>query len=248
MRIALCLSGGLRNFKDTYYSFKEFLLDKHEVDVFFYGLENKEGKNQNESDLIQLYDPKSYVINTPDDYSQIPCPYDIKSSFYAFYNVLKCNGLKSEQEFIQGYKYDVVIRSRTDYFWFRELTNQELILAKDNILIPKEWAFKEVNDFARFDGLAIGNSNAMDIYSSLFFHIDEYCKGFKFHPESLCGYHLMTKNLSNVEIDRPVIFEYPSLRVEKYISPYKFTKYFEEPPIVNEDEFLRVVSMKRRYF
>jgi len=35
MKIALCLSGGLRNFKDTFYTFKYFLLKEYDVDVFF---------------------------------------------------------------------------------------------------------------------------------------------------------------------------------------------------------------------
>lgn len=34
MRIALCLSGGLRNFKDTAYSFKEHLLQNNNVEIF----------------------------------------------------------------------------------------------------------------------------------------------------------------------------------------------------------------------
>jgi len=35
MKIALCLSGGLRNFKDTQYSFQEYLLSTHDIDIFF---------------------------------------------------------------------------------------------------------------------------------------------------------------------------------------------------------------------
>ena len=63
MKIALCLSGGLRNFKDTHYSFKNFILDKYDTDVFFYGLENKEGVDVNKKDLLDLYNPKNYQIN-----------------------------------------------------------------------------------------------------------------------------------------------------------------------------------------
>lgn len=176
MKVALCLSGGLRNFKDTHYSFKHFLLDKYDVDVFFYGLENREGVEKNKEDLIELYKPKKFQINTTDFYDEIHCKYNIPSSFYGFYNVLKCNDLKSDYELENGFKYDIVIRSRTDYFWFRDLTDEEIVISKEKIVIPDEWSFKSVNYFARFDGFAIGSSSLMDQYCSLFDRIDEYCE------------------------------------------------------------------------
>ena len=248
MKIALCLSGGLRNFKDTYYSFKHFLLDEYEVDVFFYGLENKEGVEKNKEYLIDLYNPKKFQINSVDFYDKISCKYNIPSSFYGFYNVLKCNDLKSEYENENGFKYYIVIRSRTDYFWFRYLTDEEVNLSKSNIIIPEEWAFKDVNYFARFDGFAIGSSKLIDDYSDLFNRIDEYCNNILFHPESLCGYHLMINNIPNIENKRSVIFEYPSKRTEKYISPYTFIKYFEDYDIEDESEFLKYISNKRKTF
>lgn len=248
MKIALCLSGGLRNFKDTYYSFKHFLLDKYDTDVFFYGLENKEGVDRNLKDLIDLYKPKKYQINTTEFYNNINCKYNLPSSFYGFYNVLKCNNLKSEYENENEFKYDIVIRSRTDNFWFRYLTDEEVNLSKNNIIIPEDWAFKCVNNFARFDGFALGSSKLIDDYADLFNRIDEYCTKFIFHPESLCGYHLMINNIQNIENKRSVVFEYPSKRTEKYISPYTFIKYFEDVDIENEEEYLRYMSNKRKTF
>jgi len=131
---------------------------------------------------------------------------------------MKCNELKKQYEVENNIKYDIVIRSRTDYFWFRSFNKNELILAKDNILIPEEWAFKSVNSFAKSDVFAFGNNFLMDQYSQLFNYIDDYCKNFSYHPESLCGYHLMVKNIPVIETKRCVIFEYPSFRTEKYIS------------------------------
>jgi hypothetical protein len=69
-----------------------------------------------------------------------------------------------------------------------------------------------------------------------------------FHPESICGYHLKINNIPNIENERCVVFEYPSKRTEKYIHPYKHIKYFDEPDIYNEDDFLKTVSDKRRFF
>jgi hypothetical protein len=248
MKIALCLSGGLRNFKDTAYSFKNHLLDKHQVDVFFFGLENKDGSIQNQKDFIELYQPKKLQINTKDYYNNILCNYHLPTSYYGFYNVMKCNDLKKQYEQDNSFKYDIVIRSRTDFFWFRDLTTEELELSKDYVLTPSEWSFRSVHDFCRSDVFAIGNSELIDEYSELFNYIDEYCKIFTFHPESLCGYHLQDKKIPNLEVERCVVFEYPTKRGEKYIHPHKFSKTFEEPDIEDEGKFLLEISSQRKNF
>ena len=49
----------------------------------------------------------------------------------------------------------------------------------------------------------------MNIYADLYNHIDEYCQIFKFHPESLCGYHITKNKIQSIEIDKHFIFEYP---------------------------------------
>jgi hypothetical protein len=247
-KIALCLSGGLRNFKDTFYSFEHFLLRNHNIDVFFFGLENKEGIDKNTYDLIKLYNPKDLKINSEKYYNDIPCNFNLRSPYYAFYNIFKCNELKCSYENKYSFKYDYVIRARTDFFWFRHITENEFLIANDNILFPKEWAFKEINYFARSDIYAIGNSVMMDIYSNLFENIFEYNKELNFHPESYCGLHLLKNNISNIEIDRHVIFEYPSERIEKFIHPYKFIKYFSESDIFEEGEFIAEASNRRKNF
>lgn len=248
MKIALCLSGGLRNFKDTAYSFKYHLLDKFDVDVFFYGLENLEGSEQNQKDLIELYNPKKFQINKNNFYESIFCKYHLPTSFYGFYNVFKCNELKIHYENEHSFKYDIVIRSRTDCFWFRDLLDSELELSKECVLTPSEWSFRTVHDFCRSDVFAMGTSEMMDRYSDLFNYIDDYTRFFNFHPESLCGYHLQDKKIPNLESHRCIVFEYPTKRGEKYIHPYKYIKYFEEPNIEDEGHFIGEISNIRRRF
>ena len=259
MKIALCLSGGLRNFKDTYHSFKHFLLDNHDVDVFFYGLENKEGSIKNEKDLIELYNPKKFKINNNEFYDNIESNIFNKNqnkeanTYYSFFNVIKCIELKSEYEKENDLKYDIVIRSRTDHFWFRELTDYELNTSLEKIIIPIEWSFKEVNSFGRFDGFAIGSSKLMDEYSYLYNNIDDYYSKINpiLHGESMMGYHLMVNNIPNIELDRCIIFEYPSKSIEKFIHPYKFIKYFDnltEDDIVDFENYNRHNSNKRKNF
>ena len=42
------------------------------------------------------------------------------------------------------------MRHPLPHFWFRYLTDEEINLSKDNIIIPEEWAFKDVNYFGIF--------------------------------------------------------------------------------------------------
>lgn len=251
-RIALCISGALRNFKDTFYSFEEMILSRHDIDVFFYGAENCEGAEQNEKDLIALFKPKKYTINKSSFYNTTTFSHaSLRPSptlYYSFFNILKCNELKIQFEQENNFEYDLVIRCRADHFWFRPITTEEIELAKNYILFPWEWSFNCVSNFALCDMFAFGTSNRMNLYSTAYNHIDEYCKKIKYHPESIIGYHVHKNNIPFKEISRHVIYEYPSPRVEKYISPYKFTKYFDEPDIVDENEFLHVVSNKRKNF
>jgi hypothetical protein len=245
MKIALCLSGALRNFEDTFYSFKHFVLDRYSTDVFFYGACNKQGVELNTQILTKLYQPKKYVINTDAFYNSLAK----NNTSYMFYNILKCNDLKTSFENENNIKYDLVIRARPDCFWFRFLSDEEITLSKTGVLTPVEWSFRGVNDCARSDMFAIGSSDLMNRYSQIYNNIDEYSKThIGYHPESLCGYHMQQQNISNIEYKRCIVFEYPSQRVEKYIEPYKFIKYFDEPVIACESEFLACVTNLRKTF
>lgn len=249
MKIALCLSGGLRNFKDTHYSFEECLLQNNNVDVFFYGPENKEGIFQNEKDLNELFKPKKHVINNSAYYNTIERPSGVPDSFLGFYNILKCNDLKIQYELEHNFEYDVVIRSRTDYFWFRPLTDEEIEQSKSFVLLPEEWSFRSPNRFSLCDMFAIGSSNNMNIYSSLFNYMSEYIQEYGgYWSEGIMGLHFLKQNIPWKEIRRHTIYEYPCERIESYIHPYKFSKYFPVPDIAHFDEFTRVLSNKRREF
>jgi len=210
MRIALLLTGGLRNFEDTFSSFKHFLLDVNNIDVFFYGLENNKGREENIRIFEKLFNPKDYVINDQKYYDDIPVnPSYIKTSYFSFHNVFKCNQLKNEYARKHNINYDLIIRCRLDTFWFRSISFEELNLSKDNILTPMEWSFKEVNSFALSDIFCITSPELMDKYCELYNKIDYYCETIKFHPESLVGYHIMYNKLPHKEIGRHFIFEYP---------------------------------------
>lgn len=230
LKIALLLSGGVRNFKDTFSSFKHYVLDELNPDVFLYGVENNEGCDKNSEDFNELFKPKSTIINKKEFYDNIIKPqYNyIPSSYYSFYNVYQCNKLRIKYQEDNNFKYDLVIRCRLDTFWFRKIDDDELNIAKENILIPKEWCFKEVHQKALSDIFAIGNDELMTNYSNLFENLKLYCSEYNFHPETLTGIHLEKQNIRYYLINRHFEFFYPSKTLESlYVpKPHKFIEYF----------------------
>lgn len=258
MRIALCISGGLRNFKDTFFTFEDFILNRPErfpedtVDVFFYGVENNEGVEQNKTDLVNLYKPKLYQINPTAFYNHIPFNFVGPSGatvYNSFFNILQCNELKRQYEMLYNFKYDLVIRSRVDLFWYRDIEPEEVELAKSYVLTPAKWAFKEVHPDAESELFAIGSSELMDRYSTMFLHVHEYCKTLSFHAETLCGTHLKTHNIPYKAIKEHQAFEYPCQQLEYHIAPYKWKKYFEPPhPNMTNEQLAHYMCNKRRQF
>jgi hypothetical protein len=205
MKIALLITGSLRNIEDTYSSIKYHLLDKHDIDTFFYGVENCYGVDKNYQQLEELFSPKKCIVNTKLFYDSIKKT--TRSSSYSFYNVMMCNEIKNQYKEENNVNYDIVIRIRLDYFWFRGITDLEFELAKSNILTPIDWSFKSVNSFALSDIFCITNDVFIEKYSSVYNHIEEYQKYFTYHTESIMGFHI--KELPCIEIDKHFVFEYP---------------------------------------
>jgi hypothetical protein len=248
LKIALLLTGGMRNFKDTFNSFKYYVLDELNPDIFFFGVENNEGVIKNTEDFNNLFKPKSSIINNKHFYDNITKPqtYIIPSSYYSFYNVYHCNKLRIKYQEDNNFKYDLVIRCRLDTFWFRKIDAEELNIAKENIIIPKEWCFKEVHQKALSDIFAIGNDEMMTEYSNLFNHIQTYCMNNSFHPETLMGIHCDNFNLKYYLTNRHFDFFYPTKTLEDlYVpKPYKFIEYF---PIIGTGSLSEQCSYRKKY-
>jgi len=230
MKVALLLTGGLRNYKDTFSSFEHYILKDLNPDVFFYGVENVEGVEKNITDFDNLYNPKEAIINNKQFYNDLTVDINyIKSSYFSFFNVSECNKLRLKYQEENNFEYDIVIRCRLDTFWFRYITKDELLLAENNLVIPKEWCFKEVHEKSLSDIFTITNNSLMNQYSNIFYNIDSYCKEVKFHPETLMGLHIYKNNIPYHLGVRHFEFFYPSESLEnKHVpKPHKFIEYFD---------------------
>lgn len=217
IKVALILSGSVRNIEDTFKSMEYYLLNKFKnIDVFFYGCENVYGKDKNIEFLTEKFSPKKMVVNEKSFYSNFS---DINKSIIAFYNVMMCNELKKEYEVENGFKYDLVIRTRMDLFWMKDISDNEIELAlSGNILIPLKWAFRSglpwngPNPFGYSDFYAISNNELFNFYANAYKFLGDFTRLYPYHPESMLGYYL--KDSPVIEVDEHVTCEYPIIQRE----------------------------------
>ena len=203
MRVAICISGQLREFDETFPSLRRFILERFQCDVFV--------STWNDIGLaaVPTGDPQGILDRARELYK--PVKMDVESwstvrkgwgdlSFFEqrkrpdsnvegvlamWYKIARANQLKIEAERSGGFIYDVVIRSRSDVHYFE---SPEVDRTSRNYL--------HLGDHYGYGGLpdqfAFGRSSLMDLYADLFRHLAEYVKqGCPVHPETLLRWHML---------------------------------------------------------
>ncbi len=229
MKIAIVMSGMLRNFEHTFATTKKYILDDPDftqVDVFFAGYPGKAGMEYCEKKFVSLYNPRLYDLQAwgpkieeeinlktgVNDWTYNPTnskSMNIMSFWRCRYIANELRKKYSEQNNID---YDLVYNLRTDFFAFDTIDKTVKSNAKqDNaVYVPPDWDFKVVNPNAIGDPMAVGSSDAMDKYFSLYRFANEYRKqGCPIHPETLLGYHFKIQNIARLFCPRNVAVEYP---------------------------------------
>lgn len=176
MKIALCLSGRPRSYKEGYEYHKRNLFDHHEVDVFVHSWEDID--NDAFQFIDYTYDPKRIVLTScfnEDElkkYPDIHPDWPAKNVVHMLYSVFRSNHEKRMYELENGFTYDVVIRSRFDYALNRSLPLTEI--EKGKIYVPKDMVKGYIvpNGIICNDQFAFGDSSTMDLYSNTFWMID----------------------------------------------------------------------------
>jgi hypothetical protein len=225
MRVALLLSGQLRNVLFSYPSIKEKILNKFNPDVFV-STWNPEADwvvtqptatqhIQNHSTLdevIALYNPK-FILS--EDFNSDPIQRLVKNAWemdiytpmngesnpvsvmVMWYKIKSSLELMLHYERMQGFKYDLIIKGRFELTFHDDL---EINPDPSFISIPPGYDWRGgINDI-----LAYGGREPMQWYCSLYDHIRYYVMNNEilFHPETLMKHHLFN---SKFGINRPNI-------------------------------------------
>ncbi len=207
MKVAVCISGQMRSFEKCYSNIYENIIKPNNADVFIHTwydennlrIEGVDPKRHNiyyekgdDVKVIDLYKPKSYLIETPIYFRnpniKIPEKYieriktmrqnnikdeSIHHSYSMFYSIFKCNQIKEEYSYKNNIYYDCVIKIRFDI----RPTEPLLCLNYDMNYIY----YAEINqpDELISDWINMGSTEIMNIYSSTFLHL-EYLNNFKY--------------------------------------------------------------------
>ena len=198
-KIALCISGHMRNYKNCFYSLQKLFLDQNKCDIFIFtwNKDNHFLQQQNISDIsgqdvINTYQPKNIKI---EEWVELPVSNKVKQhntdNRYApgilgmYYSLYQANLLKQQYEETYNFKYDLVIRYRPDIILSSEFSIP-ITLNTDSVYVPLYGDFSGIND-----QLAYGSSHRMNQYSNVYNEIENLLgHGCHLNPE-----FLMKKNL-----------------------------------------------------
>ncbi len=216
MKIALCLSGQPRNYRDSFFYIYKHIIENNDVDVFFHTWFDKENRYMEKShmdrgncemlettieELLFLYKPKDYLVEKPRNFikpnllinekrlkgcmsqnahknwSDEECKaHVIKQHCSMFYSIFKANEMKENFANQHGIVYDFVVRLRFDCV---PLTPIKFELYDPNYLHYHDMGHPDeiISDWINF-----GSNRIMNIYSSIYLHL-EYLNTFQYYKK-----------------------------------------------------------------
>lgn len=195
MKVALCISGMMRNFDGVFPSTEKHLLSIYNPDVFIHTWDKDEANQLvNRKKIIELYKPKSIVLEPPKQFtpSEIMKKNNVdrrplNAMCSMFYKIKECNKLKSKWEISNNFVYDCVVRFRPD-----------IRLRADFVVGPLEpntITFPRYGDYGGLnDQFAWSDSHSIDIYSNLFDYLDTY--DIYVRPEFYMKHHMAVNNIT----------------------------------------------------
>tara|TARA_Y100001968_G_C19427486_1_gene755195 strand:+ start:86 stop:1000 length:915 start_codon:yes stop_codon:yes gene_type:complete len=265
MRLAIIISGMLRNFDHTIFATERFILNDDffkEKDIFFCGYSDHLELNEAITKFNKLYKPKKFQIEEWND--EIKTAIELKTSSdkwpgfqpsCSITNVMsawRCrylaNQFKIEYENANNFKYDLVYQLRTDFFCFDNIDHSLALKAskdKRSVYVPKDWDCKLVRKVAVGDIMAYGSSNAMNKYFSFYLYAKSYWQEKVIgHPETMLGTHFKKQKIKRKYCPRNVAREYPLTSPE---SNYLWSKWPREDILMklgNDSNYLLTPSYK----
>lgn len=216
MKIAVCLSGHMRKFNATFATLNVNLLQRYDCDTFIHTWD-KMGYGSNYKMDATLDDTSRYFNQIETEYKPKKIVVE-ESSFvedlkeqgnrYAphlknepkhvghmasmFYKIFACNELRKSYQLETGTQYDWVIRCRSDLIF-----HAPVVLPLDKIPGRAYLCKQQSHPGWLNDQFAIALPEDMDLYSSFFFHMEEYFSARnEFYPEKFMDWSMKKKNLS----------------------------------------------------
>lgn len=213
-KIAICISGRLRHFRDDFYSLNKYIFEPTQGDIFLC-IDNDETKDDIHI-AKQLYRPKKIVLLSERFQNKEQA---------MFYKIYKCNEMKNKYELDNNIYYDYVIRLRPDVYVYGYVDINKMCPRSLNIPVKSiyDTTYLNFNNYGITDMIAIGTPKIMDIYSECFFSLREnkLCNT----PEYKLYEHI---KLSDIEIKLFHLFFIPNWITLSEIFTKNFYKKIKE--------------------
>ena len=232
-KIALCYSGRPRSYQECYKNHKDyFRLGQKDVDVFAHmwfdedlvGSQFRTDVGQGtwpDSSVKDWIDenwkPKKIIYEKPRYFADMfadtwqtkwKATHPKDNQISMFYGIEQAINLKKQYEEENNFKYDYVVRMRSDLLWmqhpgpikFEDYDQNKL--HSFNVNPGPDWIQTGVKDFAILDIIAWGGSEVMDKYGKIYSNLqritEEGCP--MFSPDTSLGYN--AKVINNLEYQK----------------------------------------------
>jgi hypothetical protein len=194
MKIAVCISGQYRAYKQGYEYLKRNLLDKYDCDIFIHSWFNNDIYPAD--NVRELYKPVRWSFQMPisdeegydDIFTNVPGAgwYPPTATISMFYSMFQTLRMKCEYELKHSH-YDFVVRTRFDYALNGVIPFN--MLDTKNIYIPN-CRMVPTKDFGN-DQFAFGSNRVMNEYMSTYLYMRQfYDEGIQ-----MIGEDMMSANL-----------------------------------------------------
>lgn len=216
MKVAICLSGHMRKFTNTFQSFYTHCLSHYDCDVFIHTWDKMgygsiyradatlDATEKYRLQIEKIYRPKKMIIENSSFIEELKrqgnqyaphlrtVPKHVGHMASMFYKIWAANELRKAHEIEASTQYDWVVRSRPDLI-FRAPVRMPPEKTPGKIYMSQ---FQCTPGWLN-DQFAIGLPNDMDLYSSFFFHMQEYFSARnEYYPEKFMDWSMKKKNLT----------------------------------------------------
>lgn len=203
MRIAVCISGQPRAYKQGYEYLRKNLLDQHDCDIFIHTWKNGV---YDTNDVFDLYKPVTGVAEDYFEFAEVlnnkytntpnAKVFPAANSTYAYYSLFRSCLYKIDNE-VKTKQYDWVVKTRFDFALNAKIPFDELNAEK--IYIPN-CRIVPTRDFGN-DQFAFGSSYVMNKYMSTYINMESYYKqGYQMNGEEMMRANLRYHGLIGTKL------------------------------------------------
>lgn len=220
MKVAVCISGQPRTWRNTVSWLRKNLIEPFSADVFLHSWCSYDSNEY--KDIIEAYSPIRHVIDLDNCLNVLN--YERGTKGWSTYGIVSMyrsiwlsNNLRVGYESEQNMTYDWVFRVRFDcrleyFFDLTRMSNKYLYVPSKHGL---EHPWNQNQPFPRIvcDTMAFSNSHNMSIYSNVYPNIDRYynqgseidCDGC-FEKTVINGEHLLAMQLNQFQMRQKISF------------------------------------------